>query len=230
MLCNGKADPHPCGRRATPLGKAAVIHWQGSALAGYKSLAPSQMQQGWNDSLIANCRPVGLLISISCCRPSLSHVLSSKLHSFHKDCELLRSVFEPKTPAMRASRRDFAPRSSLVAALLATILLTSAHAAKLAKRDEINYFVNPPAAGPNADFNDNVNFNLGSIIDIGWVTDFDSVSLQLCQQNSDMTAACYPLFREQRNVASVQWTVGLGSSGFLLSSSQSKCEAASVGP
>lgn len=125
---------------------------------------------------------------------------------------------------MRLFERNYSSRSPISARTLLSIFLlsSSAQTARLAKRDEINYFVNPPAAGPAADFDANVNFNVGSVIDLGWVTDYDSVSLQLCQQNNDLTASCYPLFREQRNVGSVQWTVGLGSSGFLLSSSQSE--------
>jgi hypothetical protein len=117
-----------------------------------------------------------------------------------------------------SSRCSFFP---LVIAIL-LFCSTSAHAARLAKRDESNFFINPPSSGPNGDFNDNLNFNLGSVIDLGWITDYGSVSLQLCQQNPDLSAACYPLFREQLNVQSVQWTVGLGSSGFSLATNASE--------
>ncbi|KAK5164665.1 uncharacterized protein LTR77_009871 [Saxophila tyrrhenica] len=120
--------------------------------------------------------------------------------------------------ARPSSRRIAFPLRAVLFGLL-SFLITSAHG-RLVKRDEVNYCINPPAAGPSEDFSDNISFTVGSVVDIGWVTDYPSVALQLCQQGPDSTAACYPLFRNQVSVTSVQWTVGLGGSGFILSDGQ----------
>lgn len=155
--------------------------------------------------------------------PSFPYIRDSQLHAPSPP----QRACDSNSPKMRPTRLS----SNLLTVATFLSYLASTKAQQIAKRqDEVNYFINPQAAGPNADFSENLNFNLGSVIDISWVTNYPTVSLQLCQQSNQESASCFPLFANQKAITTAKWTVGLGSSGFDLSYSQSTSWTAQTSP
>jgi hypothetical protein len=141
---------------------------------------------------------------------------SNHLSLFHT---VLTPLHHSNTMHPRRNRR---PRSNGLPCLFLLLLsiASSAQSSSLSKRDQTNFFLNPPFKGASGDFSDNPSYIIGSVIDLMWQTTWTSVTLYLCQQYDNEAASCYTLFRSQPAINTVRWTVGVGSSGYLLSDSQ----------
>jgi hypothetical protein len=153
-------------------------------------------------------------------------LFSSKFSPFNHDLSHSNTVSILATVLYHSftmpPKRNRRPQTNGLPCLFLSLLslTSSAESSNPSKRDHTNFFLNPPFKGPSGDFSDNPSYTQGSVINLMWQTTWTSVSLQLCQQYDNEGASCYTLFRSQPAINTVRWTVGVGSSGYLLSDSQ----------